>query len=166
MIYLITDINPEPWAVGPLDIIYRGHGAGRKHFPVVGPNTKLKFYQDAIRSEMETLYPEAEMLTGLVEVEFHFWRSSAHGQPADATNLQKATEDALQGILFENDRDNRWATGHVVEQTPDTRPALVIHVAPYDPPDMTAELAMIETRPLPGTVHTDTGWIPPTEDYF
>lgn len=95
-------VNPEPWAIGPIS-----HNKP-------GPEPTLKAYQEAIRSEL--LAQEAGMKLGLYSVRLRFSRQlakyvklsnggTAHRNQADATNMQKATEDALQGIVIGNDRD-------------------------------------------------------------
>jgi hypothetical protein len=87
-----------------------------------------------------------EMYDGLLEVKFWFWRrrdeyktpqARTHRKhEADATNLQKATEDALQGILYKNDKDNRHVESFVVEQGPNVEPMIAIAIRQISPDHM------------------------------
>lgn len=118
---VIWDINPEPWTSPTIP--RRGRPA---------KDGKLVAYQQAVQDEIEEMrqgkFFELEMYDpdDYVHLTIYFWRSSAHGQQADATNLLKSTEDALQGILFKNDRKNWHVESAIVEQTPETRPCIVI----------------------------------------
>jgi Holliday junction resolvase RusA-like endonuclease len=130
-------VNPEPWKVGPLSV---GRRNG-KVFPTIGPDPQLVAYQETIREEFGTGH---RMLEGNLRVMFYFWRRlSAYRtqsgkmhrkHQSDATNMQKATEDALQGILFKNDRDNVFVSSIVMAQGPDVTGMVVIHIeaAPID----------------------------------
>ena len=126
-------VNPEPWAVGPL-------GVGRRNgkvFPTIGQNAQLAAYQETIREEFGTGH---RMLEGDLKVMFYFWRNLAtyrtqsgkmhRKHQSDATNMQKATEDALQGILFKNDRDNVFVSSVVMAQGPDVVGKILIHIEP------------------------------------
>lgn len=123
-VWFALDVNPDPWAIGPLGVGKRNG----KYYPYVGRNTQLAAYKEAVKEllgEVPMLPPAEYSLT------FYFWRrldehASGKKHVADATNLQKATEDALQGILFDNDRDVRDVRSVVVEQGPETRPFVVI----------------------------------------
>lgn len=138
--YWIPGINPEPWAVGPIKI-HRGTG-GKRGAPHVGPNEVLTTYQEALRVEFKNLETPPFMIDGPSELEIYFWRrldkyefdSGAKHQRhvADTTNLVKGTEDALQGILFQNDRLNVVIHGVIVEQSPSTDPGLIILHRAYD----------------------------------
>lgn len=133
----ITGINPEPW-VAP------EHGIGRKNGKVYVQTYKssgLQGYQDAVKEEIVTQNGHlSEWLAAREEklqVTFWLWRtldtSEVDGRRrtrniADATNMQKALEDALQGILYKNDRLNVDVRTIVVEQTPETMPHITIEV--------------------------------------
>ena len=101
-------INPEPWAMGDIAIVGRN-----KKFPKVSPNRTLKAYQEAVRAELEAL--GAEVVPGAYALRFTFSRQlvsykvrtgkTSTRNAADVTNMQKATEDALQGAAIGNDRD-------------------------------------------------------------
>lgn len=102
-------VNPEPWTVGKA-YVRRGGG---KSFAAVAPDKTLKTYQEAIRSEL--LERGAMLLDPPYALEFYFWRQNAQYKSQkgrtmtrntpDVTNMQKATEDALQDVLIGNDRD-------------------------------------------------------------
>lgn len=134
MRWFTLPLNPEPWKVGPLDL-------GRKNghiFPKIGPDAGLVAFQEAVR---ETI-GEQPMLTGHIVLRFFFWRQQATYQMengkrkmrhvADATNLQKALEDALQGVLFPNDREVDDVHSVIVEQGPKVTPLIIIGVDSHD----------------------------------
>lgn len=95
-------INPQPWAMGTVTPYKR-----------VAPNKTLVAYQSAIRDSLADA--GAVILDGPYSIRFTFARTrerfinpaGKHGvqNQADATNMQKATEDAMQGVLIGNDRD-------------------------------------------------------------
>lgn len=141
--WFVLDLNPEPWAIGPVGYSRRGG----KMSAYVGRNQQLDAYKQAIK---EALGTDHAMIEGKVKLRFYFWRNRAeYSTPqarthrkheADATNMQKATEDALQGILFANDKDVNDVRSIVVEQGPDVIGRIVIMVAPSnDLPDIMAQ---------------------------
>ena len=149
--YWVTGINPEPWAIGtPFRRGSKGLG--------ISPNGKLKAYQEALKEEFPQQNAHAVLHEGELSVQFYFWRSSAHGNVADATNLQKATEDALQGLLYVNDRSNLHVQSDVMEQTPETSPHILIVVEPWVRP----EIVLPESAPE----WAGTDWVPPSEEMF
>lgn len=102
-------LNPEPWAMGTISVV----GPARKKFPKVSPDKTLKAYQDALFEELNLR--GASILPGpYYSVKFTFSRQlvsykRAEGGTssrnwADVTNMQKGTEDALQGVYMPNDR--------------------------------------------------------------
>jgi hypothetical protein len=99
----------------------------------------LVVYQEALREYMMETYPDLEIIEpgphGL-KVAFFFWRSLNYGgqrrNPADATNLTKATEDALQGLVYLNDRANRSVCGNVVAQARDIEPLIIVSIERYE----------------------------------
>jgi Holliday junction resolvase RusA-like endonuclease len=129
------DVNPEPWAIGDLSV---GRRNG-KFFPMVGRNQQLHNYKEAIREELGS--PDL-WFDGQVELCIYFWRrrdeyktpqSRTHRKhEADGTNLLKATEDALQGVFFKNDKDVQRAVWEIVKQGPDVEPRVVIGIRAYD----------------------------------
>jgi Holliday junction resolvase RusA-like endonuclease len=151
--YWITGINPEPWAIGTP---YRRGSKGLG----ISPNGKLKAYQQAIREEFPLQNGHAAVQSGDLSIQFYFWRSSAHGNVADATNLQKATEDALQGLLYDNDRSNLQVGSVIMQQTPATDPHILITVCEFVRPVI--EVPEIVTIPR----WADPTWIPPEQDLF
>lgn len=131
MIYRITGINPQPWAIGPLGTTVRGG----KHVPYVGENSSLADYQRAVRDYLCKEYMTV-LHDGCSELEFYFWRKleeyqtptgrTSRRHAADATNLQKGLEDALQGILFQNDRLVTTIKSTIVEQDRNVNPGIII----------------------------------------
>ena len=116
-------INPEPWAVGPLGVARRGG----KLTPYMGRNQQLDAYKQAVRDELVTRYTAevAKVYPPYYELDFYFWRNRADYEGTsksvrknivDATNMQKATEDALQGLLIENDRMVNRVSSTIVAQ--------------------------------------------------
>jgi Holliday junction resolvase RusA-like endonuclease len=128
-------LNAEPWSVGPLSL---GRRNG-KMYPMIGQNTQLHMYQEAIKEALEDVKALPE---GKYALTFYVWRSvdsyqstrgrKVHRNVVDATNIQKATEDALQGILFNNDRDVRDIRTVIVEQEANTTPGIVLHARPWE----------------------------------
>jgi hypothetical protein len=131
-IYYLPGVNPEPWAIGPLSVAR--HGV--KTHPIVGPNLKLQSFQNEVKDELERIIDHEPPSTVPCAFKFFFWRrldtwvggsgrkSGAHA--ADATNLQKGLEDALQGILITNDRNVQSIYSEIVEQGPDVSPGIII----------------------------------------
>jgi Holliday junction resolvase RusA-like endonuclease len=129
--WFVLDINPEPWAIGPVGV-KRVNG---KMVPYVGRNTQLHMYKEAVR---EVLGDPGLFIEGKVELKFFFWRNRAeYSTPqarthrkheADGTNMAKSTEDALQGVLFKNDKDTNHMQWTVVEQGPNVKGRIVIAI--------------------------------------
>lgn len=132
MRYYVLPVNPEPWAIGPMGV--SRHNGGMH--PFVGPNKQLVAYQEAVKEELASLNPEK--LDGEIRLECWFWRRQdaytteaarkAQKNEADGTNLLKATEDACQGILFDNDRTVKHGTWKIVAQSDDIPPCVVIGI--------------------------------------
>lgn len=136
------DLNPLPWTPGTITSA-RGKGGGRYAKMIKDP--ALEFYQEAVREAMWETYPD--IVTSPkgtpLRMEFYFWRqlegaSDAEGKKhrahrADATNLQKALEDALQGVLYENDQDVIDIRSIIVDQEQDTKAGIAIVIG--DPSD-------------------------------
>jgi len=132
--WYVLDVNPEPWAIGPVSVGRRKGGV----YPVVGRNEQLWFYQQAIKEAIGN--PSVFIDEGKFELMFFFWRDRAEYKThqarthrkheADVTNLAKATEDALQGILFKNDRDTRIIHAEIVEQGPGVNGKVVVGIRP------------------------------------
>jgi hypothetical protein len=130
-------IQPEPWRVPP-------HGIGRKNgglFVTSGSDEQLVTYQHAVRDLLWDKYGPTEDLladTSPVKLTFYYVRQLGKGiHAADATNLNKALEDALQGVLYENDRIVLDVRGVIIAQHVEaTAPYVVIHIEDaHDDPD-------------------------------
>jgi Holliday junction resolvase RusA-like endonuclease len=134
----LAGINPVPWKAPSLGI---GRAKG-KPYPTAFKDAELDMYQQAVKAELELILKgeDFRMFTGAVDVQFFFWRlrDSYQGktrrvvkQAADATNMQKALEDACQGILFKNDSQVRRITSTIVQQDQETVPAIGIRVSDF-----------------------------------
>jgi len=135
-IWLRLDLNPEPWAIGTAGVGRRKGGV----YAYVSPNAQLKAYQNAVQQELSSMdIPVIE--PGEYTIKFYFWRrlddyEAASGKrvrkhQVDATNLQKGLEDALQGILFDNDKNVRDIHSHIVEQSFTVEPMIYIFIKDY-----------------------------------
>lgn len=119
-------LNPEPWAVGDISV---GKTSAR-----LSPNPNLVAFQNAVR---EALSGETKVPKDFRRLEFFFWRQQARyidagdrvrqRNQADATNCQKGLEDALQGVLIENDRDIVDIRSVMCDQGPKVEPLIIIH---------------------------------------
>lgn len=130
MHWFILALNPDPWAIGPLGV---GKKSG-KFYPYVGRNNQLHDYQQAVKEELSEV--TVQLPPGKYSLTFYFWRrldehEAGKKHQADATNLQKALEDALQGVLFDNDRDVRDVRSVIVEQSTTVEPCIVIKAEPW-----------------------------------
>jgi len=144
--WLHIPLNPEGWAMGPLS-------TGRKNgkiFPKIGRNQQLHAYKEAVADYLDG---EEVLPKGEYDLYFYFWKqldsyeteSGRRHQrhEADATNLQKATEDALQGVLIDNDRHVRKVGSTIVEQGPHVVGQVVIRATrwdAFDPHDIPDEM--------------------------
>jgi hypothetical protein len=128
-------IQPEPWAMGIISI-GRNKSSG-KFIPIVSANPTVSAYEQAIASELERF--GASLKLPLYSVRFTFSRQlisytkldggTASRNQADVTNMQKATEDALQGVLIGNDRDViRTESRMAGPQTAETDPWVLVEV--------------------------------------
>jgi hypothetical protein len=128
-------INPDPWAIGPLQIGKRNG----KFFPNIGPNRQLVAFKEAVAEEL-TRQGATMLPPGEYEIRLFFYRrldgnSRNRKHVADATNMQKATEDAFQSVLIDNDRGVVDIRSRVVEQSVETEPGIFAYVGPADPFD-------------------------------
>lgn len=144
-LWYVLNLNPVPWTPG--EVAYAGkEGGGRRTF--MRPSKDLKTYQRAIADEMSK-WVTIELPTD-VDVLFVYVRSldeiirggarNARVHQADATNMQKATEDALQGILFGNDNQNRVVKSVVYEQAPDLEPYVAIGIKMVSDDDVRSQI--------------------------
>lgn len=130
------DLNPEPWTAPEVSIGRRGG----KSFPQVYKKAQLRTYQEAVKEQLEAL--GVTPFEGPVYLEFYFWRQLAEGNTggtrsrrahqSDATNLQKALEDALQDLLIGNDKNTRKICSTVVEQGPNVEGKVIIRLEAFD----------------------------------
>lgn len=122
-------VNPEPWSTGDIQTGRRGG----KVFGTLAAPAGLVAYQQAVREELE----DAKHLPpGQYRATFYIWRQQVvyisqtdkrvRKHQADATNMQKALEDALQGVLIDNDRNIQDIRTRIVQQGPNVRPQVVI----------------------------------------
>ena len=123
--YIVNGLNPQPWSVsmkvkrGALDAYQRG-------------------LKEELVDQVEGLWPPGVP----IRLYFEFWRQLEDHldydrrrhilQLADATNLQKSTEDALQGVLFTNDRYVSDVHSRIRAQGVDVEPKIVIVIGPSD----------------------------------
>lgn len=127
-------VNPEPWAIGPISV-GRNKATG-KSFPRVGPNGNQVAFQDAVQAAL--IAKGVKVLPGHYSLMFYFSRKvfaytknegkAAHRNIADGTNMMKAAEDALQGVLIDNDRNVIQAQWSIMEQSPTAEPWMVVTV--------------------------------------
>lgn len=138
----VLPINPEPWAIGEVS----SGKTGKR----ITPNAQLVNYQEAVKQYIQQNYPGYQMFNCECELNFYFWRRldvymTRGGRPhmrhtADATNLQKGLEDALQGVVISNDKLVRRTTSEVVEQAHNIDPGIIIIAKQHYEPKYTKEL--------------------------
>jgi len=156
MRYWITGVNPEPWAIG--SAYRRGpKGVG------IAPNTKTKAYETAVAEEFVRQNPDFTKMGGPLTLHMVFWRNTEHGNVCDVTNVQKSTEDALQGILYDNDKGNIEVASTMAEQTTDTVPAILIDIEPFS--DRFVRSLNVPVHQEPG-MFSDSTWEQPSEELF
>lgn len=130
----IMDLNPEPWTVGTLSMGYKG----KSRYPMMSKDQMLRDYQEGVAESIREAYPNLEMYPENVDLHLicKFWRredeyTSGTGRKssrnvADATNLTKALEDALQGILYKNDQQVKHSEGEIIMEGPDVLPRILV----------------------------------------
>lgn len=129
----VLALNPEPWT-SP-SVAQRGPRRG----VMVYKNEQLRTYQLAIKELLGERVPEFPPGTRIA-LRFYFWRNTTKGQPADATNMQKATEDAIQGLLLDNDRHVVHVESWLMDQGTDVEGRVVIGLeAAGSPPELVLE---------------------------
>src|SRR5690349_14137554 len=120
MQWFVLPINPEAWRVPPMTA---ARGKGRGIYVKAGRDQQLYNYQESVREELRRQRAELFLLSNEYdgyELVFYFHHvleqyqsmkgRTVQDKEADLTNLVKATEDALQGIVIDNDKN-------VVKQT-------------------------------------------------
>lgn len=133
--WFVIPVNPYPWKVPP----FTPARVGKKLIVKAGRDEGLHSYKQAVKEVL--LSQPYEKIEGSVELDFWFYRNipeytshqgrRARKHEADTTNLQKATEDALQGILFDNDKDVIKISSMRVEQSPNAKSLVVLCVRPF-----------------------------------
>jgi Holliday junction resolvase RusA-like endonuclease len=132
--FVIPGINPVPWT-SPTVAVGKKNG---KAYPQVYSSAELKGYKEAIKEHFQEKYPDFEPIEDEVALRFFLYRRldslergtkrKSRGSVADATNMQKATEDALQGLLFVNDIQVVHAETWVMAQHADVEPCIVVNL--------------------------------------
>lgn len=152
-IYYDLDLNPEPWRIGPLSV---GRKRGGGVFPIIGRDPQLHAYKEAVREQLEEY--KTVVMPGQFRSKYFFWRlrdvyTTAHQRKhrkhdADLTNMIKATEDACQGILFDNDRDCVSHENYVFAQGANVEaPRVIVAISPVastPSPEEVLESALLE----------------------
>lgn len=133
-LYVIHGLNPEPWT-SPDGSIARKNG---KLYVQMHKSQTLDAFQNALIEEMRR-FPKLDLMEGDVELALFLWRDlpvytaesgrQVRRHRADATNLQKAIEDALQGLVYKNDSQVVHAETWIMEQHGDVEPVIIIEVA-------------------------------------
>jgi hypothetical protein len=157
MHWYVLSLNPEPWRVGPISVGRKTQG---NPYPVVGRDQQLYNYQLAVQEELKR---QGAVMRSLkigdegYELVFFFHHvlesyqtatgRNSKDRPADLTNLAKATEDAIQGVLIDNDTFVVKQTNYISRSghfgKPAGYPYIVIGVAPYlghDPNELPSEV--------------------------
>lgn len=137
-VLLIRGINPQPWVVPDLGV---GRSNGRV-YPTATKRAELRAYQEAILETVEASEFNIDMFPAdmALDVSFYFWRrldeyTAASGtkvrkQKPDTTNMVKSTEDALQKVLYANDRQNIRVSGLTVAFGTEVEPAVLVVATP------------------------------------
>lgn len=171
--YFILPLSPEPWVVPPMS-------PGRVHGKLIvkaGRDEQLASFQDAVREVLarwlidHPQWDEFFPMEGVdVKLTFYLWRTMSEYKTskdlthsrhqADATNMQKGLEDALQGILFVNDKQVQDVRTVIVEQSPETEPGIAIEIEPFTgavvPEYLLNEVKMAQQQAH--TVSSDNEW--------
>lgn len=133
-ILFITELNPEPWAMPTIGTARRGKNV----YPTTTKNGIQEAYQEGLKGSVAAAYPNLEPFPDdmKLQLEIYVWRAldtyqTATGRThtrhvADATNIQKATEDALQGILFKNDTQVKRCSTEIIEQGKDVKSKVLV----------------------------------------
>lgn len=145
--WYVLQLQAVPWRVGPVTV---GRGKNKGLYGKVGRDQELHNFQEAVRDELLRQDP-LMIIDGKVRLTILFWRKieqyktaksrAVRNQEADATNLLKATEDALQGILFGNDKDNVDVRSIIVEQNEDAEAKIVLRVEQVNDQDWLNSIA-------------------------
>lgn len=112
----IRHSNPIPWKVS-----------------MRGTDPRCDAYVNDLRGELRRMFPGVEPVDYELEIKFMFMRKlSGRMKKADTTNIQKLTEDALHGVVFHDDIQNRLVSSEMLEQSKICfEPAIAINVRKY-----------------------------------
>lgn len=173
MPWFVIPVNPEPWAIGSPSVGKKGG----KFYPRISPNPQLVSFQEAVREALADAEPLPEGKYGLT---FYFWRrldsyETQSGRRhrkhwADATNMQKATEDALQGVLFGNDRDVMDVHSKIVHQGPEVDGLIIVNAWNWTLPDVSEipQSVIVDATFAPegkGVTNDSNVWPPPDRSW-
>lgn len=137
--WYVCHVNPVPWQIGPISA-HPGKG-GKGYYARVGRDEELHTYKEAIKESL--LKQSPVKLEGLLSITCFFWRHRVASTSlktdkaliksvADTTNMIKSTEDACQGILYDNDKVNKMVRGFTIDQGPDVEGQVVICLEPLE----------------------------------
>lgn len=168
--WLVLDgINPEPWRIGPLST---GYGKGGGKFPKIGRDQQLFEFEQAVADAVKAEWGDKPMLEGKVQFTVYLWRRrdeyttpserKHRKHEADGTNMQKAIEDALQGVIFDNDRDNSSGKFVIMDQSADCEPAIVIEIGLYEPLTLDDLPGHVRDRLFRNEGPSDNAWTGPS----
>lgn len=178
--WFVLHVNPEPWTIGPVMVGRKKKGV----YGTIGRNQGLYAYQQTVKAAVSYSGP---MLEGSLELIMFFWRNRAdytthqartvRKNEADATNMGKALEDALQGVLYKNDKDVKINHNFVIEQGPAVTGKIVlgvrkipavrmytefINLVPYEIQALAAEMNDVS----PFAEASDNSWGGPFDEEF
>lgn len=149
---VIRGLNPEPWESPEGAIGWRG----RKPYVQMHKPATSRAFQEAIKDELDAF--DTTMMEGPLIVRFWLWRDlpayeadsgkQVRRHVADATNMQKAIEDACQGILFKNDNQNVFVQTFIVQQDADVDPCIIIEVTPMTV-EVDIDIDAVQAQALP-----------------
>lgn len=133
--WFVLPVNPVPWTA-PEASVGRKNGGTFVNFY---SSQELKNYKEAIAAEVEhQLDEDWAPLEDEIALEFFFYRRldsqeratkrRSRSHIADATNMQKAVEDALQGVLFVNDSQVVDVRSVIVRQDEDADPCVAVRL--------------------------------------
>lgn len=145
--WYILDLQPEPWTAPSVSV---GKKGGRA-FPRVYQSAATKSYKEAVQEELAAQAPV--IVDGLIALRFILYRAlpvyvSDEGNRVrkhkpDVTNLQKLLEDACQGVLYANDKNVRDIHTTLMEMENDTKPKVIIGIAPWVAPELEIDLKAV-----------------------
>ena len=173
--WFVLHVNPTPWTAPTVSI---GRKKG-KPFPMVYSSEELKNYKAAIEDEIEKAlrdnHPDFVPIEDEIALHFFFYRkveklhrgkSTRRGNYADATNLQKATEDGLQGTLFVNDSQVVDVRSTIAEQSTEVEnPCVVVRMIwhperPKVPDELLEDIALDQQKRIDELVEANEHDIP------